>query len=83
MFYEGLRLWEARFVMFYEGLRLWEAHLYVFYVELSGAVILGWSAKEEPSRAWASEWEGGGGASGEARGANGTRELGGTNGTGK
>ena len=38
MFYEGLRLWEARFVMFYEGLRLWEAHLYVFYVSgrLSG-----------------------------------------------
>ena len=32
MFYEGLRLWEARFVVFYEGLRLWEAHLYVFYV---------------------------------------------------
>ena len=23
MFYEGPRLWEARFVMFYEGLRLW------------------------------------------------------------
>ena len=23
MFYEGLRLWEARFVVFYEGLRLW------------------------------------------------------------
>ena len=38
MFYEGLRLWEARFVVFYEGLRLWEAHLYVFYVSgrLSG-----------------------------------------------
>ena len=32
MFYEGLRLSEARFVVFYEGLRLWEAHLYVFYV---------------------------------------------------
>ena len=32
MFYEGLRLWEARFVVFYEGLRLWEAHVYVFYV---------------------------------------------------
>ena len=38
---------------------------------------LGGSAKKEPSRGWASEWEGGGGASGEARGANGTRELGG------
>ena len=24
-FYEGLRLWEARFVVFYEGLRLWGA----------------------------------------------------------
>ena len=32
MFYEGLRLWEARFVVFYEGLKLWEVHLYVFYV---------------------------------------------------
>ena len=54
MFYEGLRLWEARFVVFYEGLRLWEAHLYVFYVSgrLSGgrmsneAMIAGGSAKE-------------------------------------
>ena len=52
VFREGLRLWGARYVVFYEGLRLWEAHLYVFYVEVSGAVILGWSAKEEPSRAW-------------------------------
>ena len=41
MFYEGLRLWEARFVVFYEGLRLWEAHLYVFYVSgrLSGGRV--------------------------------------------
>ena len=60
MFYEGLRLWEARFVMFYEGLRLWEAHLYVFYVSgrLSGSrmskglVKPGGSSKERPSRAW-------------------------------
>ena len=66
MFYEGLRLWEARFVVFYEGLRLWEAHLYVFYVSgrLSGgrmsndAVRKGGSAKERPSRAWG-EGEGG------------------------
>ena len=56
MFYEGLRLWEARFVVFYKGLRLWEAHLYVFYVSgrLSGGrpsnqpVALGGSAKEGP-----------------------------------
>ena len=36
--YEGLRVWEARFVVFYEGLRLWEGHLYVLYVSgrLSG-----------------------------------------------
>ena len=41
MFYEGLRLWEARFVVFYEGLRLWEAHLYVFDVSgrLSGGTM--------------------------------------------
>ena len=66
MFYEGLRLWEARSVMFDESLRLWEAHLYVFYVSgrLSGgrmsndAVKKGGSAKERPSRAWG---EGGGG----------------------
>ena len=40
MFYEGLRLWEARFVVFYEGLRLWEAPLYVFHVSgrLSGGL---------------------------------------------
>ena len=46
--------------MFYEGLRLWEAHLYVFYVSgklsggrmSNGAVGLGGSAKERPSRAW-------------------------------
>ena len=55
--------------MFYEGLRLREAHLHVFYVSgrLSGgrpsnqAVNLGWSAKENPSRAWG-EGEGEGGA---------------------
>ena len=41
MFYEGLRLWEARFVVFYEGLRLWGAHLYVFYMSgrLSGGRV--------------------------------------------
>ena len=41
MFYEGLRLWEARFVVFYEVLRLWEVHLYVFYVSgrLSGGRV--------------------------------------------
>ena len=38
VFYEGLRLWRARFVVFYESLRLWEAQLYVFYV--SGIVFL-------------------------------------------
>ena len=66
MFYEGLRLWEARFVVFYKGLRLLEAHLYVFYVSgrlsggrmSNGAVSAGGSAKERPSRAWG---EGGGG----------------------
>ena len=66
MFYEGLRLWEARFVVFCVGLRLWEAHLYVFYVSgrLSGgrmsndAMRAGGSAKERPSRAWG-EGEGG------------------------
>ena len=71
MFYEGLRLWEARFVVFYKGLRLWEAHLYVFYVSgrLSGGrpsnqpVSPGWSAKEKPSRAWGEgRGRGGGGA---------------------
>ena len=25
MLYEGLRLWEVRFVVFYEGLKLWGA----------------------------------------------------------
>ena len=30
MFYEGLRLWEARFVVSYEGLRVWEARFVVF-----------------------------------------------------
>ena len=59
MFYEGLKLWGARFVMFYEGLKIWEAHLYVFYVSgrLSGGRMSnglskpGGSAKERPSRA--------------------------------
>ena len=32
VFYEGLRLWEVRFVVFHEGLRLWKIHLYVFYM---------------------------------------------------
>ena len=38
MFYEGLRFWEARFVMFSGGLRFSEVHSYVFYVSgrLSG-----------------------------------------------
>ena len=66
-FYEGLRVWEAGFVVFYEGLKLWEAHLYVFYVSgrFSGGsvsnepVVVGVSAKERPSRAWG---EGDGGA---------------------
>ena len=31
MFYEGLRLWEARSVVFYGGLRFLGGHLYVFY----------------------------------------------------
>ena len=43
MFYEGLRLWEAQFVVFYEGLRLWEV---VLLTNLSGAVKPGGSAKE-------------------------------------
>ena len=51
---------EARSVVFYEGLRLWEARFVVFYVSgrLSGgtmsndAVSPGVSAKERPSRAW-------------------------------
>ena len=34
MFYEGLRLWEARFVVFYEGLKLWEARFVMFYESL-------------------------------------------------
>ena len=60
MFYEGLRFWEARFVMFYEGLRLWEARFVVFYegLRLSGGRMSnqaknpGGFAKERPSRAW-------------------------------
>ena len=56
MFYEGLRLWEARFVVFYEGLRLWEARFVVFYEGLrlwggSGSnqpVTAGGSVKEDP-----------------------------------
>ena len=66
MFYEGLKLWGAPFVLFHEGLRLKEAHLYVFYVSgrLSGGRMsnglssAGGSAKERPSRAWG-EGEGG------------------------
>ena len=46
MFYEGLRLWEARFVVFYEGLRLWGGSV------SNDAVREGGSAKERPSRAW-------------------------------
>ena len=47
MFYEGLRLWGARFVVFYEGLRLWEAHLYVFYESLR---LWGGSGSNEAKR---------------------------------
>ena len=68
MFYEGLRLWEARSVVFYKGLRLWEARFVMFYEGLrlwgasvsNEAVSAGWSAKERPSRAWG-EGEGGAG----------------------
>ena len=55
MFYEGLRLCEARFVVFYEGLRLSGGRM------SNQAVRPGWSAKERPSRAWG-EGEGKGGA---------------------
>ena len=56
MVYEGLRFWEARFVVFYEGLRLWEARFVVFYEGLrlsggrmsNGLVVPGVSAKEGP-----------------------------------
>ena len=73
MFYEGVRLWEARFVMFYEGLRLWEAHVRVYTCRggsrggrmFNGAKNPGGSAKERPSRAWG-EGEGEG-ERGEAR----------------
>ena len=57
MFYEGLRLWDARFVVFYESLRLWGGAQVL--TKLSAAVTRGWSAKERPSRAWG-EGEGGG-----------------------
>ena len=69
MFYEGLKLWGARFVVFYEGLRLWEAHLYVFYVSgrLSGGSVsngpnvAGGSAKEKTltgvGGGWGRGWE--------------------------
>ena len=46
MFYEGLRLWEARFVVFYEGLRLSGGRM------SNQDVAEGGSAKESPSRAW-------------------------------
>ena len=52
MFYEGLKLWEARFVVFYEGLRLSGGRM------SNQVVTEGGSAKERPSRAWG---EGGGG----------------------
>ena len=52
MFYEGLRLWEARSVVFYEGLRLWGGSV------SNQAMGAGGSAKERPSRAWG-EGEGG------------------------
>ena len=66
MFYEGLRLWKARFVVFCESLRFCQARCVVFYKGLrlwggSGsneAKALGGSAKEKPSRAWG-EGEGG------------------------
>ena len=52
MIQEGVRRWEARFVVFYQGLRLWGAS------GSNHAVRPGWSAKERPSRAWG-EGEGG------------------------
>ena len=52
VFYEGLRLWEARFVMFYGSRRFWGGS------GSNEAVIPGGSAKERPSRAWG-EREGG------------------------
>ena len=52
VFYEGLRLWEVRFVVFYEGPRLWVGTM------SNGPKRLGGSAKERPSRAWG-EREGG------------------------
>ena len=56
MFYEGLRLCEARFVLFYEGLRLWGGSV------SNQLVVPGLSAKEKPSRAWGEgEGEGEGG----------------------
>ena len=56
MFCQGLRVWEARFVVFYNGLKLWEAHLYVFYVSgrlsggsgSNGLKAPGGSAEENP-----------------------------------
>ena len=54
MFYEGLRLWEARFDVFYEGMRLSGGRM------SDEAVAEGGSAKEKPSRAWG-EGEGGAG----------------------
>ena len=52
MFYEGLRLWEAQFVVFFEGLRLWGGSV------SNQPPREGGSAKERPSRAWG-EGEGG------------------------
>ena len=52
MFYKGMRLWAARFVVFYEGLKLSGGRM------SNEAVAEGGSAKERPSRAWG---EGGGG----------------------
>ena len=54
MFYEGLRLREARFVLFYEGLRLWGGS------GSNHAVRPGWSATKKNSRAWGRRGGGGG-----------------------
>ena len=54
MIYEGLRFWEARFVVFYESLRLSGGRM------SNQLMVPGGSAKERPSRAWG-EGEGEGG----------------------
>ena len=46
MFYKGLRLWEAPFVVFYEGLRRLGGRM------SNHVMAEGGSAKERPSRAW-------------------------------